>query len=388
MKNLNNDFQKSLQTGFVDKSIESELIYRPQLLTNKVIPKEKVLSTLLQEFDTCNEFLISVAFVTTSGIAVILNTLLSLEKRGIKGKVLVSQYLNFTQPEALKKLRLFKNIELKISTKDNTHSKGYIFKKKEHYNLIVGSSNLTSSALTVNKEWNLKVSGLNSSGIVDNVLSEFENDFSRAISVTEEYISSYQIIFDKERLFRLESKIELNSSEEPEIIPNSMQVEALKNLKELRFENKNKALIISATGTGKTYLSAFDVKNFNPKKLLFVVHRLNIAIDALETFKTIFKNKKTYGIYSGNRKELQADFVFSTVQTISKEEHLINFDKAEFDYIIIDESHRSGAESYLRLIEYFTPKFLLGMTATPERTDGNDIFSLDKTVRFVPVISV
>src|SRR5690554_2801037 len=375
-KSFNDDFKNSLFTGFIDKSIESELIYRPQLLTNKIIPKEKVLSFLLQEFDTCDEFFISVAFVTTSGIAVLLNTLISLEKKGVKGKVLVSQYLNFTQPEALKKLQLFKNIELKISTKDNTHSKGYVIKKNEHYNLIVGSSNLTSSALTINKEWNLKVSGLNSSGIVEKVLKEFKNDFDKATPVTHEFIAAYQIVYDGERLFREHTKKGLSSLEKIEIIPNSMQEKALKNLFELRLENKTKALIISATGTGKTYLSAFDVKDFNPKKLLFVVHRLNIAEDALATFKNIFKDKKTYGIYSGNRKELEADFIFSTVQTISKEDHLLNFNKDEFVYIIIDESHRSGADSYLRLMNYFTPKFLLGMTATPERTDGNDIFSL------------
>lgn len=375
-KPFNDDFKDSLLTGFLDKNIESELIYRPQLLTNKKKPKEKVLSTLLQEFHTCNEFFISVAFVTTSGIAAILNTLLALEKRGVKGKFLVSQYLNFTQPEALKKLRLFKNIELKISTKDNAHSKGYIFKKKEHYNLIVGSSNLTSSALSVNKEWNLKVSGLHSSGIVEKVLNEFQNDFDKAIPVTDEFITSYQTIYDNEQLYIKQAKKELLDSEEVEIIPNSMQEEALKNLTELRLENKNKALIISATGTGKTYLSAFDVKNFNPKRLLFVVHRLNIAEDALETFRDVFRDKRTYGIYSGNRKELEADFVFSTVQTISREDHLSNFNKDDFDYIIIDESHRSGADSYLRLMRFFTPRFLLGMTATPERTDGNDIFSL------------
>ena len=371
---FNNDFKKSIHTGFVDKNIESEIVYRPQLLTNKIIPKEKVLSTLLQEFDTCNEFLISVAFVTTSGVAVLLNSLLSLEKRNIKGKVLVSQYLNFTQPEALKKLLLFKNIELKISTLDSSHSKGYIFKKDEYCNLIVGSSNLTSSALTVNKEWNLKVSGLYSSSIVENVLDEFNIDFQRAIPVTNDYISTYETIYDDERLFRIKTKIKY--IDDIEISPNSMQKEALENLKELRLQNKNKALIISATGTGKTYLSAFDVKNFNPKKLLFVVHRLNIALDAMKTFQNLFKKERTFGVYSGNKRELEADFIFSTIQTISKEDHLLNFNRDAFDYIIIDESHRSGADSYLKLIEYFQPKFLLGMTATPERTDGNDIFSL------------
>lgn len=125
---FNNEFKKSLTTGFIDKSIESDLLYRPKLLINKNKPKEKILSSILQELTYCEEFYISVAFVTTSGIAVLLNTLILLEKKGIKGKILVSQYLNFTQPEALKKLLLFKNIELKILTNENAHSKGYIFK--------------------------------------------------------------------------------------------------------------------------------------------------------------------------------------------------------------------------------------------------------------------
>ena len=366
------DFKKSLYTGFVNQQIESEILYRPKLLINKHIPKEKVLSTLLQELNYCEEFNISVAFVTTSGIAVLFNTLLELERKGVKGKVLVSQYLNFTQPEALRKLLNFKNIELKIATKNNSHSKGYIFKTLNYCNIIIGSSNLTAAALTVNKEWNLKVSGLHSSEIVNNVLSEFESDFKEAKSVTKEYISEYEITYNKAKVSNtLETEISV-----PEIIePNTMQLEALRNLEKLRAEQKSKALIISATGTGKTYLSAFDVKAFKPKKLLFVVHRLNIAKKALDTFKGIFKNT-TLGLYSGNERDLEADFIFSTIQTISREDHLLKFEKDHFDYIIIDESHRSGANSYLRLIKYFDPKFLLGMTATPERTDGNDIFSL------------
>lgn len=365
-------FKKSLDTGFIDQQIESKILYRPKLLINKQIPKEKVLSTLLQEFANCVEFNISVAFVTTSGIAVLFNTLLELEKKEVKGKVLVSQYLNFTQPEALKKLLSLKNIELKIATKNNSHSKGYIFKTLNYYNIIIGSSNLTASALTVNKEWNLKVSGLHSSEIVNNVLSEFETDFKQAKTVTEDYISQYEITYNKAKASSTKEKV---VSELEIIEPNTMQIEALQNLEKLRSEQKSKALIISATGTGKTYLSAFDAKAFKPKKLLFVVHRLNIAKKALDTFGKIFKNT-SLGLYSGNEREIDADFVFSTVQTISRVDHLSKFSKDHFDYIIIDESHRSGANSYLRLIEYFEPRFLLGMTATPERTDGNDIFSL------------
>ena len=373
---FNDDFKKSLNTGFIDKNIDSEVLYRPKLLVNKKTPKEKVLSSILHELNNCEGFYISVAFVTTSGIAVLLNTLILLEKKGIKGKVLVSQYLNFTEPEALKKLLSFKNIELKISTKDNAHSKGYIFKTKKYCNLIIGSSNLTASALSENKEWNLKVSGLHSSEIVNNVLSEFEQDFKNSTAVSLEFIENYEITYNKQRINRQELTKDSSEQTEEIITPNAMQEEALLNLKKLRDENKKKALIISATGTGKTYLAAFDVKAFNPKKILFVVHRLNIAKKALETFKKLFKTEKTYGLYSGNKRELEADFIFSTVQTISREDHLSKFPKDVFDYIIIDESHRSGADSYLRLINHFNSEFLLGMTATPERTDGNDIFSL------------
>lgn len=156
--------------------------------------------------------------------------------------------------------------------------------------------------------------------------------------------------------------------------PNSMQVEALINLKKLRLENKNKALLISATGTGKTYLSAFDVKEVNPKKFLFIVHRGNIARAAMESYIKVFGKGKPMGLYSGNKKEIDADFLFSTIQTISIDNNLKQFHKHYFDYIVIDETHRAGAATYQKILNYFEPKFLLGMTATPERMDGFDIF--------------
>jgi superfamily II DNA or RNA helicase/HKD family nuclease/SOS-response transcriptional repressor LexA len=374
-KAFNDIFKDSLLTGFIDKSLVSDALYQPELLVNRKIPRKKVLSTIIKELENCESFFISVAFVTTGGVATLINTFKTLEEKGIKGKILVSQYLNFTQPEALKRLSQFKNIELKIITKENSHSKGYIFKHSEYYNLIIGSSNLTSSALSTNKEWNMKVSARNSSSIVDKVINEFQSDFEIGEIVNETYIKNYEEVYKKQFLVYKKSEEELSKGLHLEITPNSMQIEALENLKNLRKEN-NKALIISATGTGKTYLAAFDAKAFNPKKLLFVVHRLNIAKKAMETFKTIFGKSKTMGLYSGNQRELDKDFVFSTVQTISKSNHLGLFDKDFFDYIIIDESHRSGADSYIRLIEYFNPRFLLGMTATPDRTDDKDIYSL------------
>lgn len=369
-------FNNSIQTGYIDKTILSDLNYQPELLVNQKSPPKKVLSSILHELENCKEFFISVAFVTTGGVAAIINILQELEDRKILGKILVSQYLNFTQPEALKKLLKFKNIELRIATTGNAHTKGYIFKYKEHYNLIVGSSNLTEQALSTNKEWNMKVSALDESGIVERVLREFDSDFEKGTPVTAEFILSYEEIFQSQFLLNRTIKLESINESQLTISPNSMQIEALENLLKLRAERKNKALLISATGTGKTYLSAFDAKAFNPNKLLFVVHRLTIAKDSLNTFRNVFGNDKTMGLYSGEKRELDCDFVFSTVQTISQFTHLENFNKNHFDYIIIDETHRSGANSYLRLLNHFEPKFLLGMTATPERTDGNDIFKL------------
>lgn len=376
MDKLTQIFSASLQTGYVDKTVLSNIDYQPELLVNKKKPPKKVLSTIIHELENCSRFYISVAFVTTSGVATIINKLKELENRNIKGEILVSQYLNFTQPEALKRLVQFKNIDLRIATSGNAHAKGYIFKNNEHYNLIVGSSNLTAQALCTNKEWNIKVSALDESGLVEKVLNEFQADFEKGTPVTEQFITSYDEVYKKQFLSEKQNNLEGFNEPETNITPNSMQREALKNLDNLRAENKKKALIISATGTGKTYLSAFDAKAFKPKKLLFVVHRLTIAKDSLNTFKSVFGEDKTMGLYSGNRRELNRDFVFSTIQTISKSTHLESFSKNHFDYIIIDETHRSGADSYLRLIDHFEPKFLLGMTATPERTDGNDIFQL------------
>lgn len=369
-------FNASLQTGYVDKAILSNVEYQPELLVNQKNPPKKILSSIIHELENCYAFYISVAFVTTSGVATIINKLKELESRQIRGKILVSQYLNFTEPEALKRLLQFKNIDLRIAITGNAHAKVYIFENEVHYNLIVGSSNLTAQALSTNKEWNIKFSALDESGIVEKVLKEFQADFQNGTPVTSEYILTYEEIYKRQFILNKNNYFETPNEVPIVITPNSMQVEALINLKQLRADNKNKALIISATGTGKTYLSAFDAKAFNPKKLLFVVHRLTIAKDSLDTFRCVFGETKTMGLYSGEKRELERDFVFSTIQTISKSTHLENFSKDHFDYIIIDESHRSGADSYLRLIDHFEPKFLLGMTATPERTDGTDIFQL------------
>lgn len=381
--NIQSILFESLKTGFVDRNLHSDEEYLPQLLLNDKIQGKKVLSTILRELKELrenDEFWFSVAFVTTSGVAILKNTLLELEKKNIKGKILVSQYLNFTQPEALKQLLGFKNIELKIVTKGNFHSKGYLFKKGDIYNLIVGSSNLTANALCSNKEWNLKISATPISRIIFEAINEFTTDFSEATVVDKKYIDFYEPLYHKAK--KLQTEFEESFNDSTEVIPNNMQREALSNLKTLRANAKRKAILISATGTGKTFLSAFDVKEVNPKKFLFVVHRENIARAAMQTFRKVFGSSKKMGMFTGNNKD-EADFLFSTVQTISKQTYLDNFDKTHFDYIVIDETHRAGADTYQRILNHFEPKFLLGMTATPERGDSFDIFkSFDYNIAY------
>jgi superfamily II DNA or RNA helicase len=369
------DLSQSLKTGFLDHSNTSKEKYQPNLLLNNKEAGQKVLSHILGELQNCDEFWFHVAFLTKSGIAVLTNSLKELEGRGIKGKILVSQYLNFTQPQALRALLKFRNIDSRIVTNRNFHAKGYLFKKNDQFNLIIGSSNLTSDALCSNTELNIKVTAAENSKIIRDALREFDSEFKESLILDEKYISEYENIFneaDKRRAILSTASVQSTSH----IQPNSMQLEALESLESQREAGISKSLLVSATGTGKTYLAAFDVEKFKARRVLFVIHRANIAKKAMKTFQNVFGNKKTMGLYSGKIKEAEADFIFCTIQTINKDKHLHQFSAEHFDYIIIDESHRAGAETYKRILEYFKPKFLLGMTATPERTDGFDIFQL------------
>lgn len=376
MSDFNVNFLASLKTGFIDKNLPSFQEYHPEFLVNDKELGKRVLTSIKRELNDCDEFWFSVAFITTSGLAVLQTLFKELEDRGIRGRILVSQYLNFTQPEALRKLLSLSHIETRISVSGNFHSKGYLFKKENYYNLIVGSSNLTASALCSNKEWNLKISAISGSSIIGHALNEFQTAFDQAVVVDEKYIDRYSAIYSKYRAKSIENARALNSMLPVDISPNKMQTEALSSLKNLRSEGKRKSLLISATGTGKTYLSAFDIKQCKAKRVLFVVHRFNIAEKTMKDYKSIFGDSKSMGLYSGSNRDLDADFIFSTVQTISRDEHLKMFSPSSFDYIVIDETHRAGASSYQRLLNYFEPSFLLGMTATPERMDGLDVFKL------------
>ncbi|WP_426711369.1 DEAD/DEAH box helicase [Cetobacterium sp. SF1] len=366
-----NDIMNSLKTSLIDNNFESNEDLQHKLLSNE---SEKILSVIREELNLCDEFIISVAFITEGGVVSILEELKKLAKKNIKGKILTGDYLNFTEPKALKRLLEFPNIELKILSNEDFHAKGYFFRRGSLWNIIIGSSNLTQKALTTNFEWNLKISSSENGKILKDTVDNFKKLFEKIPLLTIEKLEEYDKNYKLFKKYFKNEKVEKYIEKEGEIIPNSMQEKALESISSLRAE-ENKALIISATGTGKTFLSAFDVRKVNPKKMLFIAHRKNILEKAKLTFEILIKDKKME-IYKEDINLEEVDYVFAMIQTLGKDRHLEKIPKDYFDYIIIDEVHHSGAKTYQNLIEYFTPKFLLGMTATPERTDNFDIYKL------------
>lgn len=326
---------------------------------------------------TCNAFFFSVAFINYSGLQLLLDSFKDLDNRNCKGKVITSTYLNFTDIKSLRKLQTFRNIDTKIYIADQHigfHTKGYVFEYDEFYKIIVGSSNITQSALKSNVEWNVRYISKNKSDtFVQEIITEFDNLWDITSNINDSFLREYENFLNELSSFVKEEKRIFEHK--TEITPNKMQLRALQNLKDLRESNQNRALIIAATGTGKTYLSAFDVKQMTAKRVLFVVHRRVILESAMASYSSVFGELDMY-LYQGKNKQTDANYIFAMIQTLSINENYTEFNKDYFDYIIIDEAHRSFSDSYQRILNYFTPDFLLGMTATPERTDGGNIFNL------------
>ena len=371
------NIQNGLSTAFLNKNISSNTLYRPQFISNDYKNGKKVLSTIEDELLHCDSFLISVAFITMGGITPLLQTLRTLEDKGIKGKILTTDYLAFSDPKALDKLATFSNIELKMylvpDSKNGFHTKGYIFQSDEIYKILIGSSNMTNTALTTNREWNTKIVSTKSGEFVSEMLEEFDSLWNHSNTYSyNEFIGAYRVHYEEYKKVKQKEKIELPSKQ---LIPNSMQQAFISSLRNIRNLNESKALLISATGTGKTYASAFALQDQNPKRALFLVHREQIAKQALQSYKNVFGESKTFGLLSGNSKDTNVDYLFATMQTMSKKEVYSSFAPDTFDAIIIDEAHRIGAKSYQEIMDYFKPKFWLGMSASPERTDDFDVYA-------------
>ena len=378
MNTINDEILRAANTALTDRSVESDELLQPKLIINEIENELKTLSYLVNRLETCDEFWFSAAFLTNSGVASLYNSLKTFSNKPNKiGKILVSDYLYFTQPEALERISKLKNIEARLHVRRNFHGKGYLFRMGGRYDLLIGSSNLTATALSTNKELNLHVSGSENGELIKNFKSFFEEAFNDSKKITEEELDSYRENYTiTPRQLKKENNQQIIEYGKRIFEPNLLQIEATEKIKTLRNQGEDRALVVSATGTGKTILSAFDVRNFGAKRMLFVVHRRNIAQQAMDSYKDVFGDSKRMGMYSGDRREIESDFIFSTIQTISQDRHLERFDRDHFDYIIIDETHRAGAETYQKIMDYFEPEFLLGMTATPERTDGYNIFEV------------
>ncbi len=381
---------QGFETAFVNEQTESDPAYRPELISNDPAAGRQVLPALEEELEHCDGFLISVAFITSGGLEPLLMTLKELEDKGIPGRILTTDYLYFSQPQALRKFQSLTNVELRIyctglhPEQAGFHTKGYLFRRGRLYRMIIGSSNLTASALKTSREWNTRFIGYQDGQTVRSVLAEFDELWTaKQTKRFEEYIDTYEAGYQKMRLYR--SRLQkLEPKTEEKLKPNAMQQEVVKNVLQLYHSGQDRGLLISATGTGKTYASAFAMQALKPRKLLFLVHRKLIAEQALKSYQRIFGMKKEdgstydYQLLSGEgKRDLEccgeADFVFATMQTMVKEEVRTAFARDHFDAIVIDEAHHAGAASYQTIMDWFRPKFWLGMTATPD-TQSHDIY--------------
>ena len=302
--------------------------------------------------------------------------------QGDSGKILTTDYLAFNDPAALDKLHSLKNIELKMFVthgyKDGFHTKGYIFRKEEIYRIIIGSANMTAGALKVNREWNTKLVGLETGEVVGDILQEFRSLWEDTNSLAyEEFIEDYRVRY---ALVKKQKEVAREtvpvSLDQYRLQPNAMQTAFVRNVRKLVRQGARRALLISATGTGKTYASAFALRDMHPKKVLFLVHREQIARQALASYQKVFGPRKDDGspgvtpcfpaARPGELESIcQADLVFATMQMMSRDSVREAFSPEQFTVICLDEAHHSGAESYRKIMDYFRPDFLAGHDGQP-----------------------
>ncbi len=371
------EIRLGFETAYIDGSVASSLEYRPQFVSNNYKEGKKVLSSIEDELLRCDQFQISVAFITMSGITPLLQTLKELEKKNIPGKILTTNYLNFSEPRALEKLNELTNITLKMydveAAEEGFHTKGYIFQKDENYRIIIGSSNITSAALTSNREWNTKLISTDQGEMAKEIIAEFKELWNSGYSLSfdiffDNYKEQYKIIKHQRNIAKQE---EITSLEKYKLQPNSMQVGFITNLKKIIAAGEERALLVSATGTGKTYASAFAMRELGFKKVLFLVHRGQLAKQTKKSYEKVFEKSVSMGIVGAGYYEYDADYVFATVQTLNRDEHLLQYARDTFDCIILDEAHHVPADTYQKIMKHFTPKLWLGMTATPDKRDDN-----------------
>lgn len=428
-------FQKLIEGdvrfGYLDRDAPSSRQLSPQVILNS--DTTSMLRALRDELKHCASFSFSVAFVTPRAIALLKQELIEFSGKGL---IVTSDYLGFNSPRAFAELHALTalGIDVRLHRTSSYHPKGYVFGYEDRVTAILGSSNLTETALALNHEWNLRVSATRRSDLADQLAALVDGQVSDSDPLSQAWIDAYAADYtapsprprqtptprgpggatavDGAPLFvadfntldlpRIDVELgdnlhnlsrshsagaelrptdpresSVRAPEAAAFVPNAMQVEALEALQQLRDSGRRKGLVISATGTGKTILSALDVRKVQPERMLFVVHREQILDRAIQEYARVLGvDPREFGKLTGGSKQADKRFVFATIQTLSQRSVLETFAPDEFDYILIDEVHRAGAASYERVIDHFDPQFLLGMTATPERSDGFNIFEL------------
>ena len=376
--------------AFIDSSCESDPTYSPSFLSNS--RGQKVLTAIEKELEGCDDFFISVAFITKGGVALLSGPLEELAKQGIKGRIITTDYLMFSEPGALDQLASLNNLDLRIfKTADNKvgfHTKGYMFHNGDNLRIIIGSSNLTQDAITRNYEWNTRLVSSVDGSYAKDVETEFEDLWDSSVCYSE-YRDEYAQLYEnsrkeREKISQLTRTLDLSYSQV--LQPNQMQSLFSLRIEEILRSGGKRAMLISATGTGKTYASAFAIRRLlnekiiHGKKVLFLSHREQINRQALNSYQRIFGKPVEMALLSGTYNDIkaarQAQFLFSTMNMMAKQAVHEQFAPQEYAVIVLDECHRSGAESYQKIIKYFHPELLLGMSASPERTDDFDVFSL------------
>jgi superfamily II DNA or RNA helicase/HKD family nuclease len=367
------------------------MIPQNTLLTNT---KATLLSSLKQAIRNSSKIKILAAFIMESGVRLILDDLIYALNKGAQIQILTGYYLGITEPSALYllKMSLGESVDMRVFKHKSIsfHPKTYIFQDDDKGEIFIGSSNISMSALEYGVEWNYKIVKNNIEEEFNQFLLNFEYLFDEhAFRLDDEALKNYSIDWKKNRLFDDVSKEHLEQKDNPagngvsetaetyeiiqQIKPFGAQIEALYHLNKTREEGMDKGLVVMATGVGKTYLAAFDCLKY--KRILFVAHREEILNQAYKSFQRLMP-QKSFGQFKASTTQKDAEVIFASVQTLGKESYLNEtyFKPHYFDYIIIDEFHHVAANSYKGIVDYFKPKFLLGLTATPFRMDNKDIF--------------
>lgn len=351
--------------------------------------RDPFLPHLLDAIRHANEIDLAVSFIKSSGLALLYPTLVdAVEGRSTRLRVLTSDYLDVTDPPALRRLMLLaeRGAEVRLfeSGGQSFHLKAYICVRGEAGetrwgSAFIGSSNISRTALTDGLEWNIRIDRPHdpddpAEARFNEIRAEYQTllEHPRVRPLDHDWIDTY------ERRRHVVQQIPIlpgDEPEEPPPRPSSVQAAALEALLETRAAGYKRGLVVMATGLGKTYLAAFDTEQMDAKRVLFVAHREEILLQAEDSFQHV-RTATRVGRYTGSQKDADVDLLFASVQTLGQKRHLERFAPDHFDYVVVDEFHHAASATYRRLLAHFRPRFLLGLTATPERTDQSDILSL------------